>query len=129
MSTSYVKYGGNGFWSWDGYLEDALALLADASGADDNPDWLKAARQHWTEQASGAFIGWIHPNLDEFLTTGERRHHFLRIIESALGRIDLTPEAKATLEMIASLVRGEIRTDASSPLDYVVSGEFRRMRK
>jgi len=25
MSTSYVEYGGKGFWSWDGYLEDALA--------------------------------------------------------------------------------------------------------
>jgi len=74
-------------------------------------------------------MGCIHPDLDELLTTEERKHHFIRIVDSVVGRSDLTPESKATLEMIASLVRGEIQTDASSPLEYMVSGEFRRMRK
>ncbi len=131
MGTSYVEYRGKGFWSWDGYLEDALALIAEAIEAENSPDWLKAARQHWTDQASGVFSGWIHPKLDEFLTTEERQHVFLRITESVLARNDLTREARATLEMMASLVRGEIQTDAGSPLDYMVSGEFpyRAMRK
>jgi len=129
MGTSYVEYGGKGFWSWDGYLEDGLALLADSVGTGDVPDWLKGARRHWTEQASGVFMGCIHPDLDELLTTDERRHHFIRVIESVVGRSDLAPESKTTLEMIASLVRGEIQTDASSPLDYMISGEFRRVRK
>ena len=129
MSTSYVNYRGRGFWSWDGYLEDALGIISEAIHGDTSPDWLKTARQHWTEQASGGFMGCIYPDLGKFLTTDERQQALLRIIEFGLGRNYLTLGAKATLEMLASLVRGEIQTDASSPLDYMVQGDFERMRK
>lgn len=36
MSTSFVEYQGRGFWSWDGYLEPVLALLANQIG--DSPN-------------------------------------------------------------------------------------------
>jgi hypothetical protein len=100
MSTSYVKYRGKGFWSWDGYLEDALAVIAETLETQNSPDWLKAAGKHWTVQATGAFMRWIHPQLDDFLTPKERCRVLLLIIASALDRMDLTPEVKATLEMI-----------------------------
>jgi hypothetical protein len=74
-------------------------------------------------------MGCMYPDLDEYLTTDERRNAVLRIIESVIGRKDLTLGARRTLEMIASLVGGKIKTDASSPLDYMVQGDFERMRK
>ena len=73
MGTSYVEYGGKGFWSWDRYLEDAFALLADATGNGDGHDRLNDACQHWTEQASGIYGGWIDSNFDEILRTDARR--------------------------------------------------------
>ncbi|MBN8732293.1 MAG: hypothetical protein J0L64_17260 [Acidobacteria bacterium] len=128
MGTSYVEYRGKGFWSWDGYLEDALAVLAEAVGAD-SPEWLKAAGKHWEIQAAGEFGGWIHAQLDDFLTTQERVQIFQQVLEFAHNRSDLTSEVRSTLELIGSLIRGEVQTDASSPLDYMVSGEYRRMRE
>jgi hypothetical protein len=122
MSTSFIEYRGKGFWSFDGYLEHALALLADTIDERNSPPWLVAARQHWTQQASGVFRAWIHPQFDEFLTTEERQQVFLRLAEAVLGRDDLTPEAEETMRLVVRLIRGEIQTDASSPLDYMVQG-------
>jgi hypothetical protein len=122
MSTSYVEFRGKGFWSWDGYLEDVLQLLALHPVATDSPAWLTNARQHWLEQASGIFRGWIHPELDEILYAEERRLAFVAVVQAISLRTDLTPEAQATLRLLERLVQGEITTDASSPLDYMVSG-------
>jgi hypothetical protein len=124
MSTSYVEFREYGFWSWDGYLEDVLRLLAEATIADDDPAWLTTARQHWLTQASGVFSGWIHPKFDELLPTEDRRQVFFELAEAASRRDDLTPEARSTLQLLIALIRGELRTDASSPRDYMVSGEF-----
>ena len=66
MSSSFVEYRGRGFWSWDGYLEHVLALLADRIGSSPKQEWLVQLRDHWSTQSSGAFSGWIHPKLDEF---------------------------------------------------------------
>lgn len=72
MSSSFVKYRERGFWSWDGYLEHLLALLADEVGPSPEQEWLTDLRDHWRSQASGAFGGWIHPKLDEYVTSEER---------------------------------------------------------
>jgi hypothetical protein len=124
MSTSYVEFRGKGFWSWDGYLEDALLVLVEARSEYQDLDWLATACRHWLDQASGSFRGLIHPNFDELLATEDRQHVFLDLADTGLARDDLTPEARTTLGLLASLVRGEITTDASSPLDYMVSGPF-----
>jgi hypothetical protein len=124
MSTSYVEFHGKGFWSSDGYLEDVLRLLAEAPIADQDPAWLMAARQHWLAQASGVFSGWIHPKFDELLATEDKRQVFFQLTEAASRRDDLTAEAGATLRLLIALIRGELSTDASSPLDYMVSGQF-----
>jgi hypothetical protein len=124
MSTSYVEFRGKGFWSWDGYLEDVLGLLADATVEGEDPDWLRAARQHWHTQASDVFAGWIHPKLDELLVTGGRQQVFFQLAAAVSRQDHLTSEAKETLRLLCRLIRGELSTDASSPLDYMVSGEF-----
>ena len=124
MGSSFVEFQGRGFWSWDGYLEDVLSLLANILMHVNDPGWLIEAREHWSLHGSGGFTGCIHAGLDGFLTTKDRRQIFLRLVEKVQGRSDLTPEATATLKLLAALVKGELDTDASSPLDYMVSGVF-----
>jgi hypothetical protein len=122
MGTSFVKYQGRGFWSWDGYLEHVLALLADQIGDSTDQTWLVELRDHWRSQSSGIFGGWIHPQLDEFLTDDKRRE----VVLGMLNRIILTPglsrEARETAQLFEALLRGQLHTDASSKLDYMVSG-------
>jgi hypothetical protein len=122
MSTSFVEYKGRGFWSWDGYLEHVFTLLADRIGEAPSEKWLADVREHWRNQSSGAFRGWIHPKLDEFLTTPERRNEVLTLLDDITLQNDLTPEARSTANLLKRLLRGELNTDASSPLDYMVSG-------
>ena len=123
MGTSFVEYNGHGFWSWDGYLEHLLFLLAEAIGASRNESWLNEVRNHWLEQSSGFFIGWIHPDLDQYVTSVERRSVILGLIEEVISNSAITQEARETADLMRRLLLGEIRTDASSPLDYMVSGK------
>jgi hypothetical protein len=123
MSTSFVEYGEHGFWSWDGYLEHVFALLAARIGSSPNQKWLADLRDHWRTQSSGAFRGWINPKLDEFITTDERREAVLTLIEDIISQPGLTREAEQTMSLLEALLRGKLNTDASSPLDYMISGE------
>jgi hypothetical protein len=122
MSSSFVEYRGRGFWSWDGYLEHVLALLADRIGSSPKQEWLEHLRDHWRAQSSGAFSGWIHPKFDEFITSDERREAVLALLKGITSQPDLTPEAEQTAKLLEALLRGQINTDASSPLDYMISG-------
>jgi hypothetical protein len=122
MSTSFVEYRGRGFWSFDGYLEHALTLLADQIGDSPNDEWLAELRDHWRAQSSGVFSGWIHPNLDEYLTSEQRHEQVLSLLRKVLSHTQLQREARETLELFEALLCGHLTTDASSPLDYMVSG-------
>lgn len=124
MSTSFVEYHGHGFWSFDDYLEHVLSLLADRIGSSPDQRWLADVRDHWRDQSSGAFRGWIHPNLDEFITSAERCEKVLSLLKEIKSQAGLTQEAQETIRLLDSLLRGKISTDASSPLDYMVSGPF-----
>ena len=97
MGTSFVEYRGRGFWSWDGYLEHALFLLAEAIGESPRESWLNEVRDHWREQASGMFTADIHPNLDEYLTSEDRRNVVLKLLEEVRSS-EVTPEATATID-------------------------------
>lgn len=48
--------------------------------------------------------------------------NFFRLIDAVKCNPDLTPQLTETVNMLVALVKGELTTDASSPLDYVVSG-------
>lgn len=123
MGSSYVEYRGKGFWSWDGYLEHALALLADEIGPEHSMQWLADARQHWQRQSSGAFAGLVDPSLDQFVLRDEHRQVLLGLLQSVACRSDATPEVTATIQLLTALLREELSTDASSPTDYMVSGQ------
>jgi hypothetical protein len=73
--------------------EHVLALLADRIGSSPTHQWLADLRDHWRTQSSGALVGWIHPNLDEFITSDERREIVLALQE-VLSLPTLTREAK-----------------------------------
>jgi len=122
MSTSFVEYRGRGFWSWDGYLEHVLALLAERIGSSPKDEWLAQLRDHWSAQSSGTFSGWIAPKLDEFLTNDERRETVLVLLGNIISQPSLTREAEQTARLLEALLRDQLNTDASSPLDYMVSG-------
>ena len=122
MSTSFVKYRGHGFWSLDDYLEHVLALVADRIGESPNEEWLASLRDHWRTQSSGDFRGWIHPNLDEFLTSDDRRDRVLILLNGITSQPELPREAQETLRLLESLLQSHLNTNESSPLDYMVSG-------
>jgi hypothetical protein len=81
---------------------------------------LSELRDHWRLQSAGYFNGWIHPKLDEYLTSDERRTAVLKLVDNIALRPDLTEEANQTLALLIALLKGELSTDASSPLDYMV---------
>jgi hypothetical protein len=123
MGSSFVEYRGRGFWSRDDYLEDVLALLAHAVGDSPSEAWWSDLRDHWRLQSSGYFNGWIHPKLDEYLINDERRTEVLSLLEKVASRPGLTEEAEQTLKLLKALLMGELSTDASSSLDYMVTGK------
>jgi hypothetical protein len=121
VSTSYVEFRGRGFWSFDPYLEHFFSALA-ASIPQEAPTWLEAARVHWLEQSGGALAGWMRPRFDEFASNEERRAALITLVESVVGSASRR-ELRATAEFVRELLDGRMKTDASSPLDYMVSGE------
>ena len=73
MGSSFIDFKDYGFWARDTHIELWLYLLVqeiDKLGA--RPDWLIEAREHWHEQATVGFVGWVHPQLDDYLTSRER---------------------------------------------------------
>ena len=123
MGTSFVDYKGHGFWSWDGYLEHLLFLLSEAIGPSPDDSWLNEVRDHWREQSSGVFSAWIHPDLDEYITSEERRSVILALIEHIVSTPDVTQEVLETAQFMRRLLLGDITTTESSPLDYMVTGK------
>lgn len=124
MATSFVEYRGHGFWSWDGYLEHVLALVAAKLRESPGNDWKAQLRDHWKLQSSGVFSAFMHPQLDNFLTTDERRDELIRMLDEITSEPDLRREARETIRLLKSLLLGEITTDASSSLEYMVTGQF-----
>lgn len=84
--------------------------------------WLVELRDHWRSQSSGVFGGWIHPKLDDFLTDDKRREVVLGMLNEIRMTPGLSREAHETAQLFEALLRGQLHTDESSKLDYMVSG-------
>jgi hypothetical protein len=125
MGSSLVEFRGRGFWSWDGYLCDLLGVLATTSIKPDEPTWLTDARKEWLEQEGlkGSY-GYVTVNFSKILSSEDRVHTFWQLIDAVQRRPDLTHELAETLTLLMALLKGELTTDVSSPLDYMVSGDF-----
>ena len=129
MGSSFVAYRGQGFWSWDGYLEHLLALLASEIGPSPNEAWLARARDHWLEQSSGNYSAMIDPELDELAGDDPHRVVVLAILDAVCSRHDATHEVIDTGALLGRLLRGDLATTESSPLDYIVSGPLPYQRR
>jgi hypothetical protein len=85
MGTSFIDFKGYGFWTRDAGLELWLYLLVqEINSLTSPPDWLKEAQDHWLTQATVGFIGWIHPQLDDFLVSQDRTDLIITLSERAL---------------------------------------------
>jgi len=104
MSTSFIEYRGHGFWSWDGYLEHALALLAQSIGNSPEEDWLVSLGDRRREQSSGGFRGSINPRFDELVTNDERQKRVVSLLDGILVRPGLTCEAPNTAKFLHALM-------------------------
>jgi hypothetical protein len=73
MAFSFIDFKEYGFWGWDGAIEGWLYFLVqEIDKLESIPDWLGEVREHWYSQATVGFLGWIHPQLDEYLINDER---------------------------------------------------------
>ena len=124
MGNSFVDFRENGFWSCDGYLCDLLEVLTTTRSNELEPGWLTKARDHWRREASKGICGWICPDFSEILNSEEKVRIFLGLVQAVGRRADLPLELKQTLDLLMALLKGDLTTNASSPTDYMVVGEF-----
>jgi len=117
MGTSFVEYRGHGFWTRDSFLSDWLTTLIDEMRAEGPAvPWLQSLIGKWEIQIE-IDGGCMALDLDSFLECDNKREYVLAASESAFMR---TPErGKRTGQLFVALLREEIETDASSPIDYL----------
>ena len=122
MGSSFTEFKGYGFWSRDYFLEEWLRhLSAECRKQNLLPPWLAAACEHWELQATGIFSGWVSANLDEFLIDEEGVSLIISISEAAKSRLPADHHLYKTGDLFIRLLKGELTTNASSPLDYMVT--------
>ena len=121
MGSSFTDFKGYGFWSRDQFIEGWLGqLAAECRKQTSLEPWLVTACEHWELQATGIFGGWVHAKLDEFLTDEERVSLIILISERVKNNFLTDQVLNKTGDLFIRLLKGEILTDASSPLDYMV---------
>jgi hypothetical protein len=117
MGTSYVEFRKHGFWTRDRFLSGWLRILIGEvrTGVPKTP-WLQPLISHWEIQ-NEIDGGCMALDLDSFLQDDEKRVYILSVGTSALTRT--SGESQRTGQLFLALLRGEITTDASSPIDYL----------
>jgi hypothetical protein len=89
MGSSFIDYKDYGFWARDTHIELWLYLLVqEIDKLESIPDWLKETREHWYEQATVGFMGWVHPQLDDYLVIQDRVDLVLLLSERVLKLLD-----------------------------------------
>jgi hypothetical protein len=64
--------------------------------------------------------GWIHLQLDDFLTSEERRRPILAFAQQVTERYPAAHSIHRTGILPVRLIGGEFKTNAASPLDYMI---------
>src|ERR1700686_2625632 len=113
MGSSFIEYRGFGFWSFDPFIERLAGEVAAAIEKQKmEEEWQAELSAHWKRQASGDFHGWVHLNLDEFLTGEERRIQLRHLVE---GVVDQHPTSddpiRETGAFLLRLLDGKLTTD------------------
>lgn len=117
MGTSYIEYKGFGFWSRDNFIESWItALIDEIKTLTVREPWQDALIENWHTQVQ-IDGGCISLDLDQFLSDGLRRDLVRGLAEQAINRT--TGAARRTGELFVALVAGDLRTDATSPMNYL----------
>ena len=118
MDTSYVEFRKRGFWARDSNLSEWLTTLIDEMrvGVLSN-DWLRPLIRHW-EMQSEIDGGCMALELDSFLADDEKRGYVMSTADSALLKRS-SDASKRIGHLFLARLKGEIKTDASSPIDYL----------
>ena len=124
MGSSFIEYRGFGFWSFDPFIERLAGEVAAAienQKQKEEEEWQAELAAHWKVQASGGLHGWVHLNLDGFLTGEDRRKQICDVVQ-ALMEERPTPDdpIHETGVLLLRLLDGKLTTDAASPLEYMV---------
>ncbi len=87
MGSSFVEFHGDGFWVRDGSLEIWLSVLVEQIDRESTPpEWLRDLREQWHVATIG-FNGCVPTELDEHITTEERKAVALHLSEQALRQL------------------------------------------
>lgn len=86
-----------------------------------NPPKECALAAHRELHAAAHFGGCIHLKLDDFLPAEERRLVLRGLILKLIERKHAEDQVGGTGVLLRRLLDGELKTDASSPLDYMVA--------
>jgi hypothetical protein len=79
-------------------------------------DWLRALIRHWEIQCE-IDGGCMALELDSFLADEEKHGYVVSAADFALARS--SDANKRTGHLFLALLKGEVKTDASSPIDYL----------
>jgi hypothetical protein len=121
MGTSFTEYHGYGFWSRDSFWEKLAGEVVRAiKNQPSSEEWLIELASHWDLQSRVGFNGWVHLKLDEFLTTDTRTQTIRALVQQVSDGHSSTDAIHKTARLVLQLIDGQLKTDASSPLDYMV---------
>lgn len=88
MGSTFVEFRNRGFEASDATIEIWLLLLVDEIDKVTNPsDWLKGVREEWHLQATAGFGFGVMPDLDNVVTSTERRDVILGLSSKAMERL------------------------------------------
>lgn len=117
MGTSYIEYKGSGYWSRDSFISEWLeVLLRELEERSSTQAWERALIEEWSIQKE-IDGGVISLQLDKFLPNAENRDVLLSLAAAALPKAP--KDAQRTGELFIDLLREQLRTTASSPIDYL----------
>src|SRR5690349_8573410 len=89
MSSTFVRFRGQGFEANDSALEVWLALLVrEIDKMGHLPDWVSEVRDEWHLQSTAGFGFGVMPRLDDFVISEERRNTILTLSRQALKKLE-----------------------------------------
>lgn len=144
MASSFIDFKGKGFWIRDNILNLTLCFLYTKMSESILPSWAIEFGDLIKENATGEFYGFVDLELDRFLISVERRQFFIGLLDETTetlsnggSNLHITEFYKRTsdffglgdinveisrlikvIEYLKGLVKGEITTVESDPIDY-----------
>jgi hypothetical protein len=145
MATSFVEFKNYGYWSNDGFLEGVLYLLnRELKKIEPSQDWMNNVIEEWTFAYSVGFSGCIPVCLNEYFNSEDKVSILRQVLEKLIRNFDevdnyITVQELNdnrvggdgrwiginqvgfinTAELMLDLINGKLKTDASSPIDYL----------